>query len=130
MTATLSIVQTKHDQEFLDEIGCECFNFDVDYTPEKWSEVDMKRVISFCDELEDIGITTKEEFDDRSYGGYKAERGMTPEAVFTEEQIDDQQLVEETWIVVNYQATWDRNLRFDFNTVTCPDGYVMFFANH
>ena len=131
MTATLSIVQTKHDQEFRDEIGCECFNFTVDYTPDKWSEVDMQRVIRFCDDLADIGITNKEEFDDRCYGGYEAERGMTAEAVFTEEWIEDNGLVDsdESWIVIDYQLSWDTGLRHDFSTVTCDDGIVMFFTN-
>jgi len=124
-----TVVHTDHDPEFLDEIGCECFNFTVDYTPDKWSEVDMKRVIRFCDDLADIGITNKEEFDDRCYGGYEVEPGMTPEASFTKEWIEDQQLVEESWIVVDYQATWDRNLRHDFSTVTCDDGVVMMFTN-
>ena len=120
-------IQHDYDPEFLDEIGCECFNFEVDYTSEQWSEIDMKRVIRFCDDLRDIGITTIQVYNDRCHGGYEAERGMTAEAVFTEEWIDDNNLVDEDWIIVDYQLTWDNNLRHDFSTVTCDDGVVMFF---
>jgi hypothetical protein len=82
------------------------------------------------DGLDDIGIQTVDQYKERLYTCSKPERGMSAEAVFTEEYINDGQLVEETWIVVDYQATWDRNVRFDYNTVTDGQGTTWFFDNN
>ena len=134
MIATL----IKHDVELMIEIADEVFDLsydpeiqsDPEYKQDHLTEAELSLINRFCDGLDDIGITTSEEFMDRLNCAKQHERGMTPEAVFTEEFIDDQQLVEETWIVVDYQATWDRNLRFDYSTVTDGQGWTYFFDNH
>ena len=133
MTATL----IKHDVDLMVEVADQVF--ELSYDPEIQSDPEYKQdhvlpcdlalINRFCDELDDIGITTAEQFMDRFYGAYIRERGMSPEAVFTEEQIDDQQLVEETWIVIDYQATWEHNLRHDYNTVEGFGDFTYFFTN-
>jgi hypothetical protein len=134
MTATL----IKHDVDLMIEVADEVF--DLSYDPEIQTDPESKQdhllpselalIERFCDGLDDIGIQSAEQFRDRLSCAKEHERGMTPEAVFTEEMIDDEQLVEETWIVIDYQATWDRNLRFDYNTVTDGQRWTYFFYNH
>ena len=132
MTATL----IKHDVDLMIEVADEVF--DLSYDPEIQSDPESKQdhllpselalIERFCDGLDDIGITTAEQFMDRLSCAKESERGMTPEAVFTEETIDDYEI--ESWIVIDYQLTWDCNLRFDYNTVTDGKGWTYFFYNH
>ena len=134
MTATL----IKHDDDLMMEVADEVFELsydseiqtDPEYKQDHLTESELSLINRFCDELDGIGITTAEQFMDRLYCAKESERGMSAEAVFTEEQIDDQGLVEETWIVIDYQLTWDRNLRFDFNTVENGKGWTYFFYNN
>ena len=132
MTATL----IKHDVDLMVEVADQVF--DLSYDPEIQTDPESKQdhllpselalIERFCDGLDDIGITTAEQFMDRLSCAKESERGMTPEAVFTEETIDDYEI--ESWIVIDYQLTWDCNLRFDYNTVTDGKGWTYFFYNH
>ena len=122
-----AMIKHDHDKELLQEVGCEVFDFTVDYEPDDWSQKDMEKVVAFCDELKDIGIETAKQFIDRNNGCHKKERGMSPEAVFTQEYINDNNFSEETWIVIDYQLTWDCNLRHDYDTAKCSNGYTYFF---
>tara|TARA_X000000368_G_scaffold400723_1_gene372861 strand:- start:486 stop:848 length:363 start_codon:yes stop_codon:yes gene_type:complete len=88
-----------------------------------------KYVEQFAAELVDIGIETAENFNDRFEGARRYEYGQSAEANFTEETVED--CVESeipTWVVVDYQRTWDSNLRFDYSTIEM-DGYTYFFHN-
>ena len=133
MTATL----IKHDDGLMMEVADQVFDFvydpeiqtDPEYKQDHLTEHQLSQLQKFCDELDDIGITTAEQFMDRFYGAYTRERGMSPEAVFTEQQIDDLALVEESWIVIDYQATWDCSLRFDYCTVEDFEDWTYFFTN-
>ena len=133
MTATL----IKHDVDLMMEVADDVFDLsydpeiqsDPEYKQDHLTESELSLINRFCDELDDIGITTAGQYMDRLYCARQSERGMSAEAVFTEEMIDDQQLVEESWIVIDYQETWDRNLRFDYNTVENGQGWTYFFTN-
>mgnify|MGYP002777109876 CR=1 FL=1 len=35
-----------------------------------------------------------------------------------------------SWIVIDWEATWNCNLRYDYNTARDEDGTVYFFLNH
>ena len=35
-----------------------------------------------------------------------------------------------TWIVIDWEASWNCNLRHDYNTATDEDGTIYFFLNH
>ena len=132
MTATL----IKHDDGLMMEVADQVFDLvydpeiqtDPEYKQDHLTESELSLIERFCDGLDDIGITTAEQFMDRLSCAKESERGMTPEAVFTEETIDDYEL--ESWIVVDYQATWDCNLRLDYETVTDGKGWTYFFYNH
>ena len=133
MTATL----IKHDVDLMMEVADEVFSLvydpeiqtDPEFKQDHLTESELSQVERFCDELDDIGITTAEQFMDRLYCAKESERGMTPEAVFTEEMIDDEGLVEATWIVIDYQLTWDSALRHDYTTVEDGKGWTYFFTN-
>ena len=132
MTATL----IKHDVDLIVEVADQVFDLsydpeiqtDPEYKQDHLTESELALIERFCDGLDDIGITTAEQFMDRLSCAKESERGMTPEAVFTEETIDDYEI--ESWIVIDYQLTWDCNLRFDYNTVTDGKGWTYFFYNH
>lgn len=132
MTATL----IKHDVDLMVEVADQVFDLsydpeiqtDPEYKQDHLTESELALIERFCDGLDDIGITTAEQFMDRLSCAKESERGMTPEAVFTEETIDDYEI--ESWIVIDYQLTWDCNLRFDYNTVTDGKGWTYFFYNH
>jgi hypothetical protein len=134
MTATLQKIDVDLMIEVADDVFELCYDPEIQSDPEyKQDHVlpcELALIERFCDGLDDIGIQTVEQYKDRLYTARQPERGMSAEAVFTEEVIDDQQLVEESWIVVDYQATWDRNLRHDYNTVTDGQGYTWFFDNN
>jgi hypothetical protein len=131
MTATL----IKHDVDLMVEVADQIFDLsydpeiqsDPEYKQDHLTEHQLSQLQKFCDGLDDIGITTAEQFMDRFYGAYTRERGMSPEAVFTEEIIDDYEI--ESWIVVDYQATWDCNLRHDYCTVEDFEDWTYFFTN-
>ena len=103
---------------------------DPDYSEgDKLTDNQLTELYKFCGLLDEIGIQSAEDFMDRSYGSYQRDRGMSAEAVFTEEMIDDLGAEPgESWVVVDYQRTWDANLRHDYNTVECQ-GYTYFFHN-
>jgi len=133
MTATL----IKHEAGLMMEVADEVFSLvydpeiqsDPEFKQDHLTESELSQVERFCDGLDGIGIQSAEQFIERLYCAKESERGMTPEAVFTEEIIDDEELVEATWIVIDYQLTWDCNLRFDYNTVTDGKGWTYFFTN-
>lgn len=35
-----------------------------------------------------------------------------------------------SWIVIDWEASWNFNLRYDYNTATDDDGTIYFFLNH
>ena len=86
----------------------------------------VKSIVPFVDELNSIGIDNMEEFEDRLI--YVTD-SHSPERDFAEhittEVVD---VVIPNWLCVDYQLTWDCNLRHDYNSVTI-DGVTYFFCN-
>jgi hypothetical protein len=85
---------------------------------------------TFMSELEDVGITTANEFSDAYYG---QQDGWNAEAVFTEELCLElaPANVEDTpyWFAINWQKVWDHSLSYDFSTIEF-DGATYFFRNN
>ena len=133
MTATL----VKFSDDLLMEVADAIFDlaydpdlqFDSDVSKgDKLTDNELTELHKFCELLDEIGITSAEEFMDRSYGSYQGEMCQSAEAVFTEQYIDDiGGTPTESWIVIDYQRTWDHNLRFDFNTVEYKGATYFFF---
>ena len=103
-----------------------------DMCPE-FSKLSGEQCQEFIDELDDIGITTAEDFEDRYY--YQTD-SWKPEADFAEYYAEEIACINQfadagilSMIVIDWQATWDCNLRYDFFTIEF-DGETYFFINN
>ena len=135
----MSLTLVKFQDDLLMEVADSVFS--LAYDPEDQNDPDVRcgdkltdnqltELHKFCELLDEIGIQSAEDFMDRSYGTYQGEMCKSAEAVFTEEYIDDiGEQPDSSWIVIDYQTTWDANLRHDFNTVEYK-GDTYFFLNH
>ena len=96
---------------------------------EKWTDDEM---YDFIRELDDLGITNEEEFENRFYS--VMDNSYKVEAEFAEEFIDtvyNTQTVEmqAVYHAIDFQRVWDHSLTYDFDyIINCGDVY--FFHNH
>ena len=110
----------EQDSELIDEIQDRCADFS-DYTPEECRQ--------FMDELSDIGITTSSQFEDAlqySTDSYNAC------AEFAEQEADAYgctTFIDMPWVVIDWEASWERNLRHDYSTIEFK-GITYFFHNN
>lgn len=99
--------------EFVDTYGEDKFEYVEDY-------LDVVNNI-FCDDpkdvvdryVEDTGIEYIQGADEMYEGNYES----------VEQFIDDRELIDHeipSWIVIDYEATWDSALRFDFEKIDDP----------
>jgi hypothetical protein len=119
-TPNVNTVFTKDQEELLDYIA--------DYTANAFAEYfdepeDEQRLL---DELSDIGIESKEDFDDRYEGHFD---NCNAEAEFAEQLMVDCCDYITTdhplYNFIDWQDVWDRLVRFDYNTIQD----VYFFRN-
>ena len=81
----------------------------------------------FMDELSEYGITTASQFEDAYF--YTSD-AFDPEAEFAEFITTEINCFDiPDYVVVDWQATWDRNLSYDFFTIEF-DGEMYFFHNN
>ena len=109
---------TDQDQELYDKIEDMCPEF---------TKLAAEQCQDFMDELSDHGITTAEQFEDAYYyqtDSWNAERDF---AEYITTELNCVELPE--YVVIDWQATWDRNLCYDFSTIEF-DGETYFFHNH
>jgi len=78
---------------------------------EKWSQ---EEVLEFLDELEDIGIETKADFEDAFYGVYDSEKEFAEEFCNEVESINSDSSY---YFAIDWQRVWDHSLRYDFDTI-------------
>lgn len=89
-----------------------------------------EETIEFMDELEDIGITSANDFEDAyeythdSYSSY-AEKEF---AEYWCIEVMDARIPEIVLSAVDWQDVWDHNLRYDFNYIETVNG-TFFFRN-
>ena len=109
---------THQDSELWEAINDRGSDF-YDATPEE--------ARAFMDELSDYGITTAEQFNDALFymtDTYRAE------AEFVEYIVTELDCVKlPPYLVIDWQASWDRNYRHDFFTLTNKD-ITFFFHNN
>jgi hypothetical protein len=99
--------------EFIEENGEDDFLTFYDTYIEQGERCGYDVVDSF---IKENGIVNVEHCEDAFVGCYSSE------AAFVEEYLDEVMEVEiPCWLVVDFQATWDSSVRFDFTFV---DGYV------
>tara|TARA_B100001540_G_scaffold188375_1_gene166158 strand:- start:114 stop:482 length:369 start_codon:yes stop_codon:yes gene_type:complete len=111
-TCNVNTVFTKDQEEMLDYIA--------DYTANAFAEYfdepeDEQRLL---DELSDIGIESKEDFEDRYEGHFD---GWHPAADFAEQlMVDCCCYISEDHPLYNFidwQDVWDRLVQYDYNTI-------------
>ena len=112
--------------ESLTEQDAELYDAIEDMCPE-FTKLDAEQCQEFMDELSEHGITTAEQFNDAYYwqsDSYRAEYDFA-EYVTTEVSCVDIP----AYVAVDWQATWDSNLCYDFFTIEF-DGETYFFTNN
>lgn len=91
-----------------------------------WTHEDQ---LDFIQELEDIGIETKDQFDN-SFDRY-IDGGWNAEAEFSEELVSElEPNLSDSMVshAIDWQAVWDHQLKYDYNSIHF-DGAVYFFRN-
>ena len=115
---------TDQDRELYDMIEDRCPEF---------TKLDAEQCQEFMDELSEYGITTAEQFESAYYyqsTSYKAEVDFAQyyaEEIAGINQFADAGML--SMIVIDWQATWDCNLRHDFFTIEF-DGETYFFSSN
>ena len=119
-------MQSNSWYESLTEQDSELYDMIEDMCPE-FTKLDAEQCQEFMDELSEYGITTAEQFEDAYFyqtDSWNAEREFA-EYVTTELNCVDLP----DYVVIDWQATWDCNLRHDFFTIEF-DGETYFFINN
>ena len=104
-------------------------NFPIESFQYKLLAEGYKFFTDFVEELIDYGIETVEQFQDCYQGRFDSVAQFTEEIIndcYTPSNLPD-------WVDVDYQSTWDRNLRFDyftFDDIESEAGYVHIFNNY
>ena len=112
----------------LDDDARELYDAIEERCPE-FQKLDAEQCQDFMDELSEHGITTAEQFSDAyswQSDSYNPEREF---AQYYAEEIACISQDETSWLVIDWQATWDRNLCYDFFTIEF-DGETYFFNNN
>ena len=100
----------------------------TDMLGDKWTH---EETIEFMDELDDIGITTADDFEDAyewthdSYS-YYAEKEF---AEYWCTEVMDARIPDIVLAAVDWQDVWDHNLRYDFASIETVNG-TFFFRNN
>jgi hypothetical protein len=95
----------------------------------EFTKLDAEQCQEFMDELDDIGITTADDFEDRYYYQTNAYNAESEFAQYYVDELMCLDLNDLGALVIDWQATWDCNLRYDFNTIEL-DGETYFFHNY
>ena len=119
-------------EDVLDNQGRELYDMIEDRCPE-FTKLDAEQCQEFMDELSEYGITTAEQFENAYY--YQTD-SWNAEADFAQYYAEEIACINQfadagmlSMIVIDWQATWDRNLRHDFFTIEF-DGETYFFSNN
>ena len=114
---------TAQDQELYDTIEDHCPEF---------TKLNGELCREFMDSLSEYGITTAEQFDDAYSYQTDSWNAESEFAQFYAEEIACLDITNDagmgSFLVIDWQATWDCNLRHDFSTIEF-DGETYFFHN-
>jgi len=116
----------------LTEQDMELYDMIEDMCPE-FTKLDAEQCQEFMDELSEHGITTAEQFQDAYF--YQTD-SWNPERDFAQYYAEEIACLDVTndagmgsFLVIDWQATWDCNLRYDFFTIEF-DGETYFFNSN
>ena len=134
MTETITLTGTYYEtdgrdwyEDVLDDQGRDLYDKIEDMCPE-FSKLSGEQCQEFIDELDDIGITTAEDFEDRYYYQTDSWHPFRDFAEYYAEEIACIDLTDHSFLVIDWERTWDSSLRYDFNTIEF-DGETYFFLN-
>ena len=108
--------------ELLEEVICEVLDSPIQDTLSDYDESVIKRGKEFLKELDNIGIDSVEGWQDRLYGV------ADNDAEFLQEMLEDNGEEWPEYLVIDWQESWDRNYRFDFNVIEF-EGTRWYFHN-
>ena len=113
------------DNELLEEIIVEVCDAPIQDELSDYDPKTQARANKFCDKLDEIGITNVEQWQDRMYGVANSD------VEFLEEMLDDHGELQDIpeYLVIDWQESWDRNYRFDFNVIEFEGTRWYFFNN-
>ena len=109
---------TEEQQELYDAIEDMCPEF---------TKFDAEQCQEFMDELDDLGITTSDQFECAYM--YQTD-AHNPEAEYAQHYCEEIACMtnDMSFLVIDWQATWDYALKYDVNTIEF-DGETYFFQN-
>ena len=113
-------------EDVLDDQGRALYDMIEDMCPE-FTKLDADECQEFMDELSEHGINNADDFESAYFyqtDGWNAERDFA-EYVTTELNCVDLP----DYVTIDWQATWDTALCYDFFTIEF-DGETYFFSNH
>lgn len=112
--------------ESLTEQDSELYDMIEDMCPE-FTKLDAEECQEFMDELSEHGITTAEQFQDAYF--YQTD-GWDAEKLFAEYITTELYCIDlPSYLVIDWQATWDDAVCYDFFTIEF-DGETYFFNNN
>ena len=126
MTQTIPALTGAEWYESLTEQDSELYDQIEDMCPE-FTKLDAEQCQEFMDELSEYGITTAEQFESAYYMQFDS---YDPQANFAEYITTELYYVDlPNYLVIDWQATWNCNLRHDFFTIEF-DGETYFFNSN
>lgn len=110
----------EQDKDLINEIQERCGDFD-NYTPEECRE--------FMDELSELGITTDSQFEDAFVYQTSSHNAGAEFAEHEAEGYSCTTFIDMPWVVIDWEASWERNLCHDYSTLEFK-GVTYFFSNY
>jgi len=112
----------------LTEQDQELYNMIEDRCPE-FTKLDADQCQEFIDELSDHGITTAEQFEDAYFYQTDSWNAESDFAQFYAYEINCINPEDLGYLVVDWQATWDSSLCYDFFTIEFDSETYFFNSN-
>ena len=135
MTQTITITGAYYDmngrdwyEDVLDDQGRELYDMIEDMCPE-FSKLDAEQCQEFMDELSEHGINTAEQFESAYFWQSDSWNAEAEFAAYVADEIQCLDMDALSYIVIDWQATWDRALCYDFFTIEF-DGETYFFCSN
>lgn len=110
----------EQDKDLINEIQERCGDFSL-YTPEECRE--------FMDELSELGITTDSQFEDALRYQTSSNNAGAEFAEYEAEAYGCTTFIDMPWVVIDWDASWERNLSHDYSTLEFK-GVTYIFSNY
>ena len=123
-TTSSDVEDKEYDELSTDEK--DLYDAITDKLGEKWTH---EETIEFMEELSDIGIESASDFEDAyeyTSDEYWAEKEFAEYFVI---EVMDAKIPDIALAAIDWQAVWDHNLRYDFNSIETNNG-AFFFRNN